>query len=71
MGWYGSIAERAAYELVYLAPAHRRQAEIYDRRGEKKLATRHYKRFVELWKDADAELQPAVEGARKRLAELQ
>ena len=32
-GLVRSIAERAAYELVYLAPAHLRQAEIYDRAG--------------------------------------
>jgi tetratricopeptide (TPR) repeat protein len=71
LGWYGSIAERAAYELVYLAPAHRRQAEIYARRGQRDLAARHYRRFIELWSGADPELQPAVAEARRRLAEVQ
>ena len=70
LGWLQSIAERAAYELVYLAPAHLRQAEIYDRRGDRNRAAQHYGRFVELWGDADPELQPAVEKARRRLAEL-
>jgi tetratricopeptide (TPR) repeat protein len=71
LGWYGSIAERAAYELVYLAPAHLRQAGIYDKRGDRSQAAQHYRRFIELWKDADPELQPAVEAARERLAEVQ
>jgi tetratricopeptide (TPR) repeat protein len=71
LGWYGSIAERAAYELVYLAPAHRRQAEIYERRGQRELAAPHYRRFIELWNGADPELQPAVAKARSRLAEVE
>ncbi len=71
LGWYGSIAERAAYELVYLAPAHRREAEIYARRGQRDLAARHYRRFIELWSTADPELQPAVAEARSRLAEVE
>ncbi|HEU4524923.1 MAG TPA: hypothetical protein VFR62_07865, partial [Gemmatimonadales bacterium] len=70
LGWFRSIAERAAYELVYLAPAHLRQAEIYDGRGDGARAAQHYRKFIELWRDADPELQPLVDGARKRLAEL-
>jgi DNA-binding SARP family transcriptional activator len=71
LGWFRSIAERAAYELVYLAPAHLRQAEIYDRRGDRTQAARHYRRFIELWREADPELQPAVTAARKRVGELE
>jgi len=70
LGWYRSISERAAYELVYLAPAHRREAEVYARQGQRDLAARHYRRFIELWSDADPELQPAVAEARSRLAKL-
>jgi tetratricopeptide (TPR) repeat protein len=70
LGWFRSIAERAAYELVYLAPAHLRQAEIYDRRGDQTQAAQHYRRFIELWRDADPELQETVEAARKRLGDL-
>jgi DNA-binding SARP family transcriptional activator len=70
LGWLRSIAERASYELVYLAPAQLRQAEIYDRQGDRDEAVKHYSRFIELWQNADPELQPVVDGARKRLAEL-
>ncbi|HEU4699979.1 MAG TPA: BTAD domain-containing putative transcriptional regulator, partial [Gemmatimonadales bacterium] len=34
LAWYATIAQRAAYELPYLAPAHRRQGEIYERLGD-------------------------------------
>jgi serine/threonine-protein kinase len=71
LGWYGSIAERAAYELVYLAPSHRRQAEIYVLRGQRDSAAVHYRRFIELWSGADPELQPAVSEARRRVEELE
>lgn len=33
LAWYGTIAQRAAYELVYLAPARRRRAEILARKN--------------------------------------
>lgn len=66
--WYATLGEAAVHELVFLAPAHLRQAEIYDRRGDAGRAAAHYRRFVELWHDADPELQPAVAaaGARRR-----
>jgi tetratricopeptide (TPR) repeat protein len=71
LGWFGSIAERAAYELVYLAPAHLRQAEIHDRRGNRDAAVQHYRKFIDLWREADPELQPTVTTARERLAALE
>lgn len=69
-GWYGSIAQRAAYELVYLAPSERRLGEMAERRGEYAEAARHYRRFVDLWAGADPALQPQVQAARQRLAAL-
>jgi tetratricopeptide (TPR) repeat protein len=71
LGWYGSIAERAAYELVYLAPSVRHQAEIAERRGQREAAAKYYRRFAELWKEADPELQSQVGEARRSLAAIQ
>jgi hypothetical protein len=31
----------------------------------------HYSRFIDLWKNADADLQPFVQKAKARMAELQ
>ena len=69
--WYSVFGDNSPYDLVYLAPSLYRQAQIYDARGQKVLALDRYKRFVELWKDADASLQPMVSSARQRIAQLQ
>lgn len=70
IGWYRAIAERASYELVYLAPAQYRLAQIYDHRGERAEAAMRYRRFLELWQDPDPELLPVVAKARQRLVAL-
>ncbi len=55
----------------YMLPhALERAAELYDQAGDLENAARYYGRFVELWADADPELQPRVEAARARLEEI-
>ena len=49
------------------APAHERLARLYEERGDLEDAARHYAAFLELWAEADPELQPRVEAARARL----
>jgi serine/threonine-protein kinase len=54
LGWLASLGERAAYELVYAAPAAAWQAALLgDARGGE--AARHGNRARELWVDADQE----------------
>jgi eukaryotic-like serine/threonine-protein kinase len=53
-----------------LAPSLKRLGELYEARGDRKKAADYYGRFVELWKDADPELQPGVKEVRQRLARL-
>lgn len=67
---YASFPDPGGYDLVYLAPAHLRQAEMLDRRGDRAAAIAHYRRFVALWSDCDPELRPQVDTVRRRLAEL-
>jgi tetratricopeptide (TPR) repeat protein len=50
------------------APAHLRLAQLYERRGEPRQAAVHYARFIDLWKDCDADFVPLVDEARRRLA---
>ncbi len=38
--------------------------------GNTDKAIENYRAFIELWKNADADLQPRVADARKRLARL-
>lgn len=68
--WFATFPDSHARDLPYLAASHLRRARIHDRAGDAEEAARHYHRFVELWSDADAELQPEVERARTRLEEL-
>ena len=70
IGWYGSIAERSSYELVYLAPAQLRLGQIYDERGDLEPAIYHYRRFRQLWRDPEPELRSMVEQADRRLRSL-
>ncbi len=43
---------------------------IYEQLGEEEKAILHYQRFIELWKDADPELHPRVEAARRAIRAL-
>jgi DNA-binding SARP family transcriptional activator/tetratricopeptide (TPR) repeat protein len=52
--WYSSIAERAAYELPYLAPAQLRLAAIKRAAGDVAGAKAHADRAAELWQNADS-----------------
>jgi tetratricopeptide (TPR) repeat protein len=45
-------------------------AKIFDAKGDTVHAVQHYREFVELWKNADPELQPRVVAARQRLQQL-
>ena len=50
--------------------AEKRLGELYDAKGDRAKAIAHYTMFVDLWKDADPELRPAVEAVRRRLKEI-
>jgi hypothetical protein len=60
------VLSDAAWRSVIL----RRLGELHALNGDTVLAVTRLSEFVELWKDADSELQPEVEKARRRAAEL-
>jgi eukaryotic-like serine/threonine-protein kinase len=53
-----------------LAATHERLAELYAERDDSEKARLHAARFVELWSDADAELQPRVRAKQELLTRL-
>ena len=57
-------------ERYSLSASYKRAGELYEAKGDRKKAADYYGRFVDLWKDADPELQPAVREVRARLAQL-
>jgi tetratricopeptide (TPR) repeat protein/tRNA A-37 threonylcarbamoyl transferase component Bud32 len=65
----GHNTDAEAREL-FLAAALRRLGEMYESKGDRKKALEYYGRFVDLWKDADPELQPLVTDIRKQMAQL-
>ena len=65
------VERNAELDAPYLAGAHKRLAELYEAKGDQQRAKSQLAAFIELWKDADPELQPKVKDARTRLAVLQ
>lgn len=60
------------YELLLLGPVvHERLAQLYDAAGNESEAWGLYRRFAQLWEYADAALQPRVQAALARAAELE
>jgi tetratricopeptide (TPR) repeat protein/TolB-like protein len=55
---------------LLLFGALRRAGEMHDARGNRARALEYYGRAIDLWKDADAELQPIVAQLRRRTVEL-
>lgn len=69
--WIETSFQGSPSEIVYLAPMHLLQGEEYERRGELQKALEHYRRFVALWRDCDAALQPRVTEAKAAIARLE
>ncbi len=51
LGWFSTVAERSPYELLFLARAERRQAELLARRGQLDAARRHEARALAIWRE--------------------
>jgi hypothetical protein len=67
------FAFRVAFELldpVQLARVYERLGQLYEQKREVPKAIANYQAFVDLWKDADPELQRRVVDARRQLQKL-
>lgn len=63
VSWYGTLGESSPYEIIYLAPAHFRQGELYERKGDAVRAANHYAWCARLWKGCDESLAPMRDAA--------
>jgi tetratricopeptide (TPR) repeat protein len=57
-------------DALNLAFSLRRLGELYEARGNNAKAAKNYRTFVDLWRNADPELQPQVAEIRRRLRRL-
>ena len=64
------ILERTGVDGVFLPAVHKRLGELYEAKGQRDKALAHYHVFLDLWKDADPELQPKVTDTKQRVAAL-
>jgi tetratricopeptide (TPR) repeat protein len=62
--------DRIIVDRIFLGPVLYRLGELYEGAGDTKQATEYYGRFVDLWRNADSDLQPRVTEARARMARL-
>ncbi len=53
-----------------LALAYKSLGRLYEDKGDRGNAATYYSKFVELWKNADSDLQPQVADVKQRLAHL-
>jgi tetratricopeptide (TPR) repeat protein len=61
---------RAYTDAAWRAWTLERLGQLYDELGELEQAAGYYAAFVELWAEADPELQPRVQAARTRMEEI-
>ena len=62
--------QRLGQDAVFLPGIRQRLGEMYEAKGNLEKALEHYQAFVELWKDADPELQPRVRDVRGRVERI-
>ena len=61
---------RVGIDNTYLAAVRKRLGELYEAKGDTQRAATNYLAFVDLWKNADPEVQPRVQEVRQRVARL-
>jgi tetratricopeptide (TPR) repeat protein len=68
--WYATFVDTNPQDLVFAAPAHYRQARLYEALGNVEEARRHYGEFLRMRADADASEAAMVTDAERRLEAL-
>ena len=66
----GADAFRLRVDADHLAATYQRLGELYEAKGDRAKARENYAKLLDLWKTADAELQPIVKDTKERVARL-
>ena len=61
---------RVYQDALYLAATYQRLGELYEEKGDRKRAVQSYEKLLDLWKNADPELQPIVKDVKQRVERL-
>jgi tetratricopeptide (TPR) repeat protein len=64
-------SQRPGTDSRYLTGSYKRLGELWEEKGDRQKALGYYLKFVDLWKNADLELQPKVAEVRRRIARIQ
>jgi hypothetical protein len=67
---HGKVGLRRVTDQPHQRIVADRLGQLYEAKGNREKAAHYYAKFVDLWKDADPELQPRVAEAKARLARL-
>jgi tetratricopeptide (TPR) repeat protein len=62
--------DRWNLDWYLLGPLSKQLGELYERKGDMVKAAKYYRDFVNLWKNAEPELQPQVAEVRRRLSRM-
>ena len=65
--WLKMVPE---FDPLRVPAIRERLGQLYESLGKTDKAIEQYRTFIDLWKNADPELQPRVADARRRLAKL-
>lgn len=71
LNWFASFTDPYVEDIVMEAPGELASAQLELQRGNDRMAALHYRRFAELWRNANPELQPMVEEARQHAQMLE
>jgi tetratricopeptide (TPR) repeat protein len=66
---FGNVIGSIAYWPVQAVKAHYWLGVAYEQQGKKKEAVKEYKKFLEIWKDADFD-SPEITDANRRVLKL-
>lgn len=69
--WFETLGEGAPQDLPLQGQALLGLARASERAGDRAAAARHYRRFSELWREADPPLQPLVQDAEQQSRALE